>query len=152
MQMLIRLLLIVAAAAALAYPAGMLADSVWGQDVILLATVNDEATVEFEREISDLEVPEPQRAAAIVAIYGSNPKPELETDRILLFDDSGVIRPVEDESLALLAAGSAAGEGEYPYQSASLLYLTSWVSGGGCIAIVVLMGLLLLLRRRNASA
>ena len=143
----IHVLLVLAALAVLAYPAGVAVDAAYGHDVYLLSALNADDTVEINRAVYAPEgLDAAERIEAVVAIYGSNAKLELE--RVLLFDDTHVIRPAEMPELWLLPAGSAGGK--YPAQSQSLLYVTRSVTLAGLAAAVVLLALRFAVLRRSA--
>ncbi len=137
MTRLIHVLLVVAALAILAHPFGLAFDSVYGADVHLLSAVNDPDTVETNRALyfPDESASADEQARAVIDIYGSNPT--LDTERVLLLDDSRVMRPEEMPALALLPAGSAGGE--YPTQTQSVLYVTQTITLGGFVGAVVLL-------------
>lgn len=148
MRNAVHVLLVLAALAILAYPAGLALDAAYGRDVYLLSSVNDDATVEANRALfpytaEGLEGDE--RLAAVVEIYGSNPR--LEPERVLLFDDAHAIRPEEAPDVTLLPAGSAGGD--YPAQTQSLLYVTRSVTVAGFVAALVLLVLRRLVVRRE---
>jgi hypothetical protein len=150
MNSAIHALLVLAALAILAYPVGMAVDAAYGQDVYLLSSVNDASTTETNRELfgytsGGLEGDE--LLAAVVEIYGSNPK--LEPERVLLFDDAAVIRPAELPHVTLLPAGSAGGA--YPAQSQSLLYVTRSVTLAGFVAALILLVLRQLVLRKERT-
>jgi hypothetical protein len=148
MRAAIHALLIVAALAILAHPVGMLIDSTHGADVYLLSSLNEPDTVAANRELhtytaDGLEGEE--LLAAVVEIYGSSPK--LEKERVLLFDDAGVIRPDELPEATLLPAGSAGGR--YPTQAQSVLYVTQSVTLAGFVAALILLGLRKVVSRKE---
>ena len=141
---------LVALLCATAYPIAQVVDAKYGQDVYLLAALNDADTVEMNRMMFDGEgLKGDAKVRAILSIYGSNPQSKLRTDRVLLFSDQGTIIPAEDKSLRFLAAGSAGGE--YPTQSLSVLYVARSVSVGAFLTALLLFGAYFLLRRRVAA-
>ncbi len=148
MKEIIPVLLAAALLAVLAYPGALAIDAVYGADVYLLSSVNDDGTIQMNRELyayTSEGLSGDEQLAAVIEIYGSSPKPEIE--RVLLWGDAAVIRPAELPGVAFLPAGSAGGE--YPAQTQSLLYVTKSVSLAALAAALVLFMLLRLVVRRQ---
>lgn len=150
-QKVILVLLVIAALAALAVPVTWTLDRVYGQDVILLATLNDDVGQEAARYFADLDALDGDaRREAVAGIYGTSGG--LNTDRVLVFDETRLIVPDEDPEMRLLAAGSADAEA-YPIQTRSVRYVADRVSLAALLAIALLLLIRFgLVKRRSANA
>lgn len=106
----------------------------------------DQATVEVNRYTFEEEAAPNPSDDAIIAIYGA--RSGSEPERIVLPDESKIIRPEERDSLVLYAIPG----GERPTQSQFVFYLAKVVSIGGAAAAFVLVLVLAVLRRRKARS
>lgn len=148
----IHVLLALAALALLAYPAAQALDSVYGQDVYLLASVNSDDDVETNRELFELTFDaaledDAAQREQVLAIYGNVAK--LETERVLVFDEERVTYPDEYPEIAWLPAGSAGGD--YPVQSETVAYTLQHVTLAGAIAAALLLALRWFVTRRRVG-
>jgi hypothetical protein len=125
------------AAAVLGYPAAYAIDKGAGRDVVILKSAADASTVEAQREQFDDSEKDPvKRREAIVEIYGSSPKADIE--RVLFVSPADVIEPKEDPSFALLkpkADGSQAIQAKSAYFAAKL---AAMAGGGAFLALLIL--------------
>jgi hypothetical protein len=127
-------------AVALALPVGaLLADRVWGSDVLLIAPY-DASVVALNRSLWS-------PADPVADLYGS---PMSETTRVLLWHEGQIIHPAEDPRLALLPTGDA---GRRPLQTRTVWWAVRLAEAGlGALAVVLAAGSRGRRRRRAAAA
>jgi hypothetical protein len=120
----------------LAYPAAWAVDAWAGVDVLMVTAAPDEATVETNRGMWELNGSPKEEVASI---YGSPPRGGGLT-RLVILKQERILRPKEDPSLVLYLLP----KDEHPVQAMTFWYFALPVSVGGILA----GGALLLVARR----